>query len=67
MSVVSAALEAMSTGSKRVRVHDEMIPIKHPSTVRELVKRVAADQGVSEAAVWREAMGQYLTRKGYNR
>lgn len=67
MSAVTSALEAMSTNGKRARVHDEMIPIKHPAAVRELVKRVAEDTGVSEAAVWRAAMGEYLTRRGYNR
>jgi len=67
MSAVSTALEAMSTGGKRVKVHDEMIPIKHPGPVRELVKKVAEQRGMTEAAVWREAMGEYLTRRGYNR
>lgn len=67
MSAVSAALDAMSTSGRRVKVHDEMIPIKHPAPVRELVKRVAADRNMTEAAVWREAMGEYLTKRGYNR
>lgn len=67
MSAISNALDAMAVGGKRVKVHDEMIPIKHPKPVRELVKRVAEDRGMTEAAVWREAMGEYLTRRGYNR
>lgn len=67
MSEATKALEAMAGTAKRVKVHDEMIPIKHPAPVRELVKRVAVDTGVSEAAVWRAAMGEYLTKRGYNR
>lgn len=67
MSEVTNALEAMSTSGKRTKVHDEMIPIKHPKPVRALVKKVAEDTGRTEAAVWREAMGEYLTRRGYNR
>lgn len=67
MSAVSTALDAMTTSGKRAKVHDEMIPVKHPGAVRDLVKKVAEDRSMTEAAVWREAMGEYLTRRGYNR
>lgn len=67
MSGVKEALEAMGTGAKRAKVHDQMLPVKHPSAVRDLVKKVAEDQGMTEGAVWRAAMGEYLTRRGYNR
>jgi hypothetical protein len=58
-------LEALSSSGKRERVHDEMLPIKHPSNVRVLVKEEAEKQGSTEAAVWRAAMGEYLERRGY--
>lgn len=67
MSAVSAALDAMTTSGKRVRIHDQMIPVKHPGTIRVLVRKVAKETGQTEAAVWRAAMSEYLTRRGYNR
>lgn len=67
MSDTSTALAAMATGGKRQKVHNAQAVIKLPSTVKELVNSIAAEREVSDSVVWREAMAEYLTRRGYNR
>lgn len=67
MSSISSSLDAMSAVGKRAKVHDAQAVFKLPTAVKELVKSVATDQGVSEAAIYKQAVAEYLTRRGYNR
>jgi hypothetical protein len=39
--------------------------IKLPARAKELVKEAATAQGVSEAAVVRQAIAEWLERRGY--
>lgn len=58
-------LEALTSTGKREKVHDEKLLVKHPAAVRTLVKQVAAETGLSENGVWRDAMAEYLGRRGF--
>jgi hypothetical protein len=62
---MSSMIEAMTTSGKRVRVHDAQTVIKHPQAVKDLVSEIAEGREVSDAVIWREAMGEYLTKRGY--
>lgn len=67
MSTIVSSLDAMTGGGKRVKVHDAQTVIKLPQPVKDLVIEIAGGREVSEAEIWREAMAEYLTRRGYNR
>jgi hypothetical protein len=67
MSAITSSLEAMTGGGKRVRVHDAQTVIKLPKTVKDLVSEIAGSREVSDAEIYREAIAEYLTRRGYNR
>lgn len=67
MSAITSSLDAMSSGGKRVKVHDAQTVIKLPQAVKDLVNEIAGGREVSDSVVWREAMAEYLTRRGYNR
>jgi hypothetical protein len=59
------ALASLSAGGKRERVNDAQMVTKLPSIVKELVEEVAKSRDVSAADVTREAIGEYLARRGY--
>lgn len=67
MSAITSSLDAMTAGGKRVRVHDAQTVIKLPQAVKDLVNEIAGGREVSDSVIWREAMAEYLTRRGYNR
>lgn len=58
-------LDAMVAMSRREKVHDDVMNVKMPATVKVLLKAEAERRGVTPAALVREAIGEYLTRKGY--
>lgn len=62
---MSNALADLRTGGKRTRVHDAQLVIKLPSRAKELVKQVADGREVSEATIVRDAIAEYLERRGY--
>lgn len=62
---MSGMIEAMTSSGKRIRVHDAQTVIKHPQAVKDLVNEIAGGREVSDAVIWREAMAEYLTRRGY--
>lgn len=67
MSAITASLDAMTGGGKRVKVHDAQTVIKLPQTVKDLISEIAGGREVSDAEIYREAIAEYLTRRGYNR
>jgi hypothetical protein len=67
VSDTKTALEALSTGGKRVRVHDAQMVTKLPKAVKALIKEFGDARGMSEGAVVREALGEFFTKRGYNR
>lgn len=62
---MASIADTLRTGSKRARIHDAQTVLKHPKRVKELVGEIADRQGVSEASIWREALAEYLERRGY--
>ena len=67
MSTIVNSLDAMTAAGKRVRVHDAQAVIKLPQAVKDLVTEIAGGREVSDAVIYREAVAEYLTRRGYNR
>lgn len=67
MSAIVSSLDAMTSAGKRVKVHDAQTVIKLPQTVKDLVSEIAGGREVSDAVIYREAIAEYLTRRGYNR
>lgn len=67
MSDVKTAIGEMATSGQRVRVHDDQIVLKLPKSVKKLVKDIADARHTSAATIHREALAEYLTRRGYNR
>lgn len=57
--------DELRTGGKRVKTHDAQMVIKLPRRAKELVNEVATKREVSEATVVREAIAEYLERRGY--
>lgn len=62
---MSNVIDALSTGGKRVKIHDEQMVTKVPKRAKELVKEVATERGVSDATIVREALAEYFERRGY--
>lgn len=67
MSTIADSLDSMTSSGKRVRVHDAQTVIKLPQSVKDLVSEIAGGREVSDAAIYREAIAEYLTRRGYSR
>jgi predicted transcriptional regulator len=67
MSDITDSLDAMTGSNKRVRIMDAQTVIKHPEAVKQLVSEIAESRGVFDSVIWREAMAEYLTKRGYKR
>lgn len=57
--------DALTTGGKRVRTHDAQVVFKLPSTAKALVETIAAKREVDASVVYREALAEYLDKRGY--
>lgn len=66
MSNTQKALEALTSGSKRPKIHDAQMVTKLPKAVKELVKEYGQNRGDSEGAVVRLALAEFFERRGYN-
>lgn len=64
---MSNVLSALTGTGNRAKVHDAQIVTKLPAAAKELVKKAAQAQGVSDAVVVRQAIAEYLERRGYGR
>lgn len=60
-----AAIASLSTGNKREKINDDQMVTKLPAAVKLLVHEIAQSRGLPDAAVVREALGEYLARRGY--
>lgn len=58
-------IDALRTGGKRVRVHDAQMVLKLPSAAKSLVETIGEKHGESGAAIVREAIAEYLEKRGY--
>lgn len=61
------ALSDLAIGGRRTKTHNATIVFKLPQTAKDLTKRVAEDQGVSDATIIREALAEYFERRGYTK
>lgn len=60
------ALEALrSNSNRREKVHNAQIIAKCPQAVKDLVEGIAKEQNRSAADLVREALGDWLERRGY--
>lgn len=62
---MSTVADSLRTGGKRARTHDAQMVTKLPARAKALVTEVATAQGVSEAAIVRDALAEYFERRGY--
>lgn len=60
-----SAIEALETAGQRAKVHDAVMNTKLPSAVKALVNTIAKERDVSDSLIVREALAEYLTRRGY--
>jgi hypothetical protein len=59
------ALASLASGRKREKINDAQIVTKLPSAVKALISEVATKEGVSDATITREALGEYFHKRGY--
>lgn len=64
---MSNVIDALSTGGKRVRIHDAQIVTKLPASAKKLVQEVASERGVSDATIVREALAEWFEKRGYRK
>jgi predicted transcriptional regulator len=57
--------DALRTGGKREKIHDAQIVVKLPARAKTLINEVANTQDVSDSTVVRDAIAEYLERRGY--
>ncbi len=60
-----SAIDELRSSANRRRVHDTQIVVKLPKEARELIRYAADNQGISDSAVVRLAIAEYLERRGY--
>ena len=59
-------IEALRSGSKRTKTHDAQMVFKLPAAVKELVESIGREKfNDSAAEVVRDALGEYLEKRGY--
>lgn len=59
------ALTNLRSSGTRTRIMDAQLVTKIPVAAKLLISRAAADRGVSDAAIVREALAEYFERRGY--
>lgn len=62
---MATVADALRTGGKRAKIHDAQMVVKLPKEAKALVGTIAADRGVSEGAVVRDALAALFERLGY--
>lgn len=62
---MSDMLNALRNKGRRVRVMDAQMVIKLPTRAKDLINEAAENQQVSDSAIVREAIAEYLERRGY--
>jgi len=62
---MATAVDALRAGGKREKIHDAQMVFKLPQKAKDLVKTIGDKNGQSEGAVVRDALAEYLERRGY--
>jgi predicted transcriptional regulator len=55
----------LRSSANRRRIHDKQIVVKLPAEAKDLISKAAEGMGVSDSAVVRLALAEYLERRGY--
>lgn len=58
-------IAALRSGGKRARIHDAQMVTKVPASIKELVEGIGAKRNESGATIVREALAEYLEKRGY--
>lgn len=59
------AIDSLRSSANRKKVHDAQMVLKLPVSAKDMIRMVAHDQGISDAAIVRLAIAEYLERRGY--
>lgn len=62
---MTSIINALTNGGKRVKIHDSQVVVKLPSAAKALVNKAADTAGITPAAVVRQAIAEWLERRGY--
>lgn len=62
---MTTTIEALNSGGKRARIHDAQAVFKLPSTAKALVTTISKKEGVTDGAIYRQALAEYFERRGY--
>lgn len=62
---MSEMLEALRSKGRRARIMDAQMVIKLPARAKELINEAAKSMQVSDSTVVREAIAEFLERRGY--
>lgn len=62
---MNEVLRGLTGNGGRVKVHDAQMVVKLPAAAKQLVRKAAEAQGLSDATVVRHAIAEYLERRGY--
>lgn len=60
-----SAVDSLRSSANRRKIHDDQMVLKLPKEAKALVRSVAESQGISDAAVVRLAIAEYLERRGH--
>lgn len=60
-----SAIDELRSSAGRRRIHNTQMVLKLPAEARALISKVAENQGVSDSAIVRLAIAEYLERRGY--
>lgn len=63
--MADSPLDLLNTSSRRPKIHDSIVNVKLPHTVKNLLSDEVERRGVELSVVVREAIGEYLARRGY--
>lgn len=63
--MTTSPLNLLTAKSRREKIHDAVLNTKLPQAVKSLVEAEAERQNVYPADIVREALGEYLSRRGY--
>lgn len=63
--MADSPLDQLTTVSRRPLIHDSILNVKLPHAVKSLLKDEAERRGEDLSVVAREAIAEYLRRRGY--
>jgi hypothetical protein len=63
--MADSPLDLLTASSRRPKIHDAVLNTKLPATVKALVEAEAKRREVDTSVITREALAEYLARRGY--